>query len=433
MITTVDRRKLCDTSANTMKLIVLLLTIAVALAGAEKATFKNYRVFRIVPKNARQLEVLKRLDDQSEGFSYWKAPSRLEQTVDLMVSPDQMADFARLMNDTGTPYETYIGDVQSLIENENPPTRESGFGWTRYHSLEEIYSWLDSLAQRYPGKVELLSPGETYEGRQIRGVKLSFGPTDKPAVFVEGGIHAREWISPATVTYLIGEFLTSDDPEVRALAEAYDWFLFPNFNPDGYVYTHTRNRLWRKTVSRTSFFCMGSDINRNWGYMWMKGGASRNPCAETYAGRGPFSEVETRSMSRYISSIGDKLFAYIAFHSYSQLLLFSYGHTRRHLDNYDESYAMGTKAIEALARRNGTKYKTGNIAETIYVATGSSMDWVKATLKVPVAFTYELRDTGKHGFILPADQIVPNGQEVLDSLVAMFKEASRFGYPKPHQ
>ena len=58
------------------------------------------------------------------------------------------------------------------------------------------------------------------------------------------------------------------------------------------------------------------------------------------------------------------------------------------------------------------------------------MDWVKATLKVPVAFTYELRDTGNHGFILPASQIVPNGEEILDSFVAMFKEASKFGYPK---
>lgn len=59
------------------------------------------------------------------------------------------------------------------------------------------------------------------------------------------------------------------------------------------------------------------------------------------------------------------------------------------------------------------------------------MDWVKDTLKVPVSFTYELRDTGRNGFMLPADQIIPNGQEVMDSILAMFKEASKFGYPKP--
>ena len=61
------------------------------------------------------------------------------------------------------------------------------------------------------------------------------------------------------------------------------------------------------------------------------------------------------------------------------------------------------------------------------------MDWVKATLKLPVTFTYELRDTGRHGFILPASEIIPNGEEVMDSIIAMFQEATRLGYPKPNQ
>lgn len=51
------------------------------------------------------------------------------------------------------------------------------------------------------------------------------------------------------------------------------------------------------------------------------------------------------------------------------------------------------------------------------------MDWVKNKYQVPVAFTYELRDQGKHGFLLPANQIIPNCEEVVDSVVAMFQEA----------
>lgn len=58
------------------------------------------------------------------------------------------------------------------------------------------------------------------------------------------------------------------------------------------------------------------------------------------------------------------------------------------------------------------------------------MDWVKATFKIPVVYTYELRDTGRHGFVLPAEQIVPNAQEVLDSFFTIFEEAAKFGYPR---
>lgn len=58
------------------------------------------------------------------------------------------------------------------------------------------------------------------------------------------------------------------------------------------------------------------------------------------------------------------------------------------------------------------------------------MDWVKGTLKVPFVYTYELRDRGNYGFLLPSDQIIPNGEEVLDSLVTMFNEITKLGYPK---
>lgn len=72
------------------------------------------------------------------------------------------------------------------------------------------------------------------------GVKVSFSPNNENnAVFIEAGIHAREWISPATVTFMLNELLTSTDPNVRAVAESHDWYVVPVTNPDGYEYTHT--------------------------------------------------------------------------------------------------------------------------------------------------------------------------------------------------
>lgn len=46
--------------------------------------------------------------------------------------------------------------------------------------------------------------------------------------------------------------------------------------------------------------------------------------------------------------------------------------------------------------------------------------------------TYDLMASlfsiGRHGFLLPADQIVPNSLEVIDGLVAMVKEAEKLKY-----
>lgn len=51
---------------------------------------------------------------------------------------------------------------------------------------------MNSLPDLYPGKVSTVVGGKTYEGRQILGIKISFKPGNK-GVFLEGGIHAREW------------------------------------------------------------------------------------------------------------------------------------------------------------------------------------------------------------------------------------------------
>jgi len=283
------------------------------------------------------------------------------------------------------------------------------------------------LAEKYPNTVETVVGGSTYEGRQILGVKVSFKSGNK-GIFLEGGIHAREWISPATVTYILNQLLTSTDASIRSMAEKYDWYVFPHANPDGFVYTHAKDRLWRKTRSKSAS-CYGADPNRNWGFHWREIGASTAECSETYAGKSAFSEIETKSFSTYITSLKGRIHAYLAFHSYSQLLLFAYGHTKTKAYNHNDLQAIGTAAATSLAKRFGTKYKVGNVYDAIYPASGSSADWVYGTLGVPIAYTYELRPaTSTNGFILPANQITPTCLETMDSIIALVAEASKREY-----
>ncbi|XP_017787824.1 PREDICTED: zinc carboxypeptidase-like [Habropoda laboriosa] len=400
----------------------------VALATAEQVKYDNYKVFRIVPKTAEQLEVIEQLEESSDGFSFWKEPSTVENFVDVMVAPHNIPTFRDVMKTLEVPYDTYVNDVQTLIDSEQPPVQPLvAFDLNSYHKLEEIYSFFDSLAQDYPGKVQVIEGGKTYEGRKIKGVKISFGE-NKPGIFLEGGIHPREWVATASILYMANELLNSKDANVRQLAESHNWYIFPVFNPDGYAYTHSTNRMWRKTRKPYGPLCYGTDANRNWGYKWMPSGPDSGPCTDTYAGSSAFSDVETKSMSEYISSISNKFYAYIAIHSYAQLLMFPYGYTKQHLENFDSSLDIGKKTVQAIATRYGTIYQTGTVAELHHVAAGSTVDWVKGTFHKPVTFMYELRDTGRHGFLLPPDQIAPTALETLDSLVAMFKEAKAKGY-----
>ena len=50
------------------------------------------------------------------------------------------------------------------------------------------------------------------------------------------------------------------------------------------------------------------------------------------------------------------------------------------------------------------------------------MDWAYGALGVTYAFALELRDTGRYGFMLPANQIAPTGRETFAAIKAMAKE-----------
>lgn len=64
------------------------------------------------------------------------------------------------------------------------------------------------------------------------------------------------------------------------------------------------------------------------------------------------------------------------------------------------------------------------------MCTGITIDYIKGIYQKPIVYTYELRDRGRYGFLLPPNQIIPSGEETMDSLVAMFKEVKARGYPK---
>lgn len=53
------------------------------------------------------------------------------------------------------------------------------------------------------------------------------------------------------------------------------------------------------------------------------------------------------------------------------------------------------------------------------MASGATTDWTYDVANVTLTYTYELRDTGRYGFLLPANQIIPNGEEYLAGIAAL--------------
>jgi len=98
-------------------------------------------------------------------------------------------------------------------------------------------------------------------------------------------------------------------------------------------------------------------------------------------------------------------------HSYSQLVLLSWGFTDQPPDNYMQFYTAADEGAEALTAVNGTKYVVGCIPCILYKASGSASDWALGEGGAVYAYAMELRDTGRYGFLLPPSFIEPVGRE----------------------
>ncbi|XP_047512876.1 zinc carboxypeptidase-like [Pieris napi] len=407
--------------------IVFFLTFTLISA---KFKFDNYTLYKILPENANDIQVLRNIQENDQRYDFWTNPAPILDFVNVMSSPEHKNDLEVILNDNGIKFTVSMSNVQEAINKENLGMYTSrnlrSMRWDSYYTLDQINNWLDDLVARYSDVASIIVGGRTYEGRQIRGVKISHG-SGKRAIFIESGIHAREWITIATTNYIIDRLLRSNNEDIKAIAREFDWYIFPVTNPDGYVWSHDEFRMWRKNRRpiRSEF---GVDLNRNWNSNWFLHGSSMDPSTDIYAGNGPFSEVETRTLSEYIRSLSGQIDLYLSMHSYSQLLLLPFGNSTQGYANYNDAMNIGRRAMGALSVRYGTQYVTGNIAEAIYLATGGSIDWVKEALNIPLVYCYEFRDKGQYGFLLPADQIIPNSEEVLDSIVDLIFQAKRFGY-----
>jgi len=415
---------------------------AVYDAKTGKRRYDNYQLVRVNPETDEHLDVLQFLDKGQGMVEMWSSipyNASLVDAVDMVVSPRHEKHVKDYLSCSGMTPTVVENNLQRAIEKENeidPEDQEgdlvitrvpltnlcayTGMSWNKYHRYTVIDNFVKCLAAEYPDKAQRFQIGTSYEGRKMNLLRISNNLRSvKRAVWIDGGIHAREWASPSAVTYLMNELLQNSN-QYSDILNKYDIYILPLANPDGYEYSHAKDRLWRKTRSKhRGRGCVGVDPNRNWGYHWAGKGASGDPCDETFYGPHAFSEPETDAIQKFIMARQGNWDLYLTFHSYGQYILYPWGYARRDTLDKKDLHNLGVKGAQAVRSLSGRKYSVGSAAKMLYPAAGGSDDWAKGSAGIKYSYTIELPDTGRYGFILPASKAKGVGQEAVALAKAM--------------
>merc|ERR1712126_282543 len=232
----------------------------------------------------------------------------------------------------------------------------------------------------------------------------------------------QEWLSSQKIKFSVmvenvQELVELSKPKNSSARGMFDWTDY---------YPHEDLNTWIAGLADANDFAriinIGVDPNRNWDFHWGESGVSNNPCTEVFPGDEAFSEIETRNIRDFVQTLEPTPILSHCFHSYSQLWLWPYGYDYdAYPENREELEQMAIDACDAIYSVHGTIFDPINSAD-LYPAAGAADDWYKGVLGSRFAFTTELRDTGRYGFILPPDQIIESGEEIWAAMEVIIKQ-----------
>ena len=315
--------------------------------------------------------------------------------------------------------------------------------------------------------------GKSRNNRDVWMLKISDADatrddgTPEPAVFINGCIHAREWISPEVVLRLVENFVanyaTNKDDRTEFLVNNCDIYIVVVSNPDGLVYTQNAfNKVANFKEADTSFssrdgrlrrknlrghpnqnFAMvtdrvaiaglpqgagnmafegllGVDLNRN----FKKGYAANNqsssdPRSIVHRGVAGTSEAnynlanaepEIRNIINLVTNTitENRLRGFIDYHSFRETIVLPLVGIA-HRDDLAKKLRLQLR--DAIVRANGPVYTTSDTdgfdtpkkGEEI----GAADERMANTARKPPSFTFELspRRRTANGFILPNNRV----------------------------
>ena len=294
------------------------------------------------------------------------------------------------------------------------------YNYQAFHSLDENLQWLEDTLERFPKFTTRVNFGKSYQGRPIVGLKISANITTKSSkvLFINTGMHAREWAGPSQMINLVQEILTlleesssSSRYHFKTLLSEIDLIALPHMNPDGYQYSWTTDRVWRRTRSdnKPVIEQIGVDPSRNFPVVWDRSdidpytdpNESSRFDPNNYRGPSPASENCVEAFIDYFKNEIIKSYqdiAYIDVHCCAQSIFYPFGYQandqitdEKNQRNFQVLEKISKKMADAAEKSSKKFFSHGPTYQIYGPVTGTSMDYVYDKLKVTCVFTIEMR------------------------------------------
>ncbi|KAJ9435345.1 Zinc carboxypeptidase A 1, partial [Diplonema papillatum] len=186
----------------------LLASLALAaLAAPDHVSYRDHHLFNVRSDQKVSGFLRKEADSPSvSGMDFWMEPMKDKASdVHISIPPEGVQAMHALLKKNNVTYTVMDTDIERSFGAQTAGRkvyrrgRLQEFDYFQYHPYEEIIDWMRDIQAEYSSICELVHIGWSYEERELLGLKI-FGDArpGKKSVLTNYGIHAREWLSPAT-------------------------------------------------------------------------------------------------------------------------------------------------------------------------------------------------------------------------------------------
>jgi len=282
-----------------------------------------------------------------------KSPGQIKKLARMGIDISEVVKGPWIEGPRGVPMQTYRVEavVSSLDEKKlglegfswsdvpgKGPVKKIGEEYDVYKSFDApktgIRAQLNKIKATYPHICQLKTIGYSIQDRPMLAMRLTNEKIkgEKPQVLFLATHHAREWVATQMamrlIKYLAANF--GSNSRVTDLLNTTEVWVIPVGNPDGYQYTFTNERLWRKNLRDNDgdgevTIADGVDLNRNFASHWGYDDEGSSPIMSsgTYRGTAPNSEPETQAVVNFIQQNNFKFV--ISYHTHGNLILYPWG------------------------------------------------------------------------------------------------------------
>ena len=257
---------------------------------------------------------------------------------------------------------------------------------------EAVVDRLEDAAKQLPAATVLHRDGLAI--LRVGTASASHVTHRRPEIWVQGGLHACEWIGPVVVLRLMDELIQSS--ELRGCAT---WYLLPVVDAHGYQRTWAGERFLRTTEH-------GENPNLNFPYKW----GEAPPLVSLLLGRRlrgwmgshAASAACVRSLVSELKRLTN-LQLFLDFHGFGRLWLYPWCHSRKPSPHHSEHKAASATAVAAANRLAGRfQYRAQAAAFTEAPMGGSCLDFVYREIGCAHSYAVELPPSLPWGSVLGA-------------------------------